>query len=442
MRNYKGYFLLLLVVIMFFTSVDAFGQTTEKRRMKLDEIFILADSCSRQIKVSEANTAKAKESIRVTRNALLPDVKFEATATYNGDVWVSDRNFQNGQTFSSPHFGNSFALEVAQSIYAGGAIINTIKGSKLEYAIAGLQAKGERQKVRFLLTGYYLDLFKSLNQLNVYEKNIVQTQEVISVMKAKVASGIALENDVTRYEVLLQNLLYKKTELQGRITIFNSELVVALGLPEGTEILPDSNLLSWESKRYAEGELQRVAIQNTPTLEQSQLAIKLSENRQKIAQAGYMPNISLVAANKLSGPITYEIPTLNNNINVWYVGLKLSYNIGNLYKTPKLIAREKRSVQQAEQQYALAQDMVKMNVKEAYTDYENSFVLHHTQQKSVQLATENRDMVFKQYMNGLALVIDLLDADDVKLSAEIQETNARINIIYNFYKLQYVTGTL
>ena len=61
---------------------------------------------------------------------------------------------------------------------------------------------------------------------------------------------------------------------------------------------------------------------------------------------------------------------------------------------------------------------------------------------TVQLATENRDMVFKQYMNGLALVIDLLDADDVKLSAEIQETNARINIIYNFYKLQYVTGTL
>ena len=410
--------------------------------MKLEEIFMLADSSSRQIKVSEATTATAKESIRVMRNALSPDIKFDAMGTYNSDAWVADRNFQNGQTFSSPHFGNSFALEVSQSIYAGGAITNTIKGSKLEYQMAELQTKGERQKVRFLLTGYYLDLYKSLNQLNVYEKNITQTQEVISVMKAKVAAGIALENDVTRYEVLLQNLLYKKTELQGRITIFNSELLVVVGLPEGTEIVPDSNMLDWESKRYAEGELQSMAIQNSPALEQSQLAIKLGENRQKIVRAGYMPNISLVAANKLSGPITYEIPTLNNNINVWYAGLRLSYNIGNLYKTPKLMAREKWSVYLAEQQSNLAQDMVMMNVKEAYTDYENSFALHRTQQKSVQLATENRDMVFKQYMNGLALVIDLLDADDVKLSAEIQETNARINIIYNYYKLQFVTGTL
>jgi outer membrane protein TolC len=261
-------------------------------------------------------------------------------------------------------------------------------------------------------------------------------------MKAKVNAGVVLENDITRYEVQLQNLLYKKTELQGQVSVYNSHLVVALGLPEGTEIVPDSSMLNLECKRYTESELQSMATLNSPSLERSQLMIGLGQKRQKIARAGYMPKLSLVAADELSGPITYEIPTLNNNINIWYVGMRLSYDIGSLYKTPKETAREKQAVCLTKEQYAATQEQVTMNIKESYTDYENAFVLLHTQEKSLQLATENRNVIFKQYLNGLVLIIDLLDADDLKLSAEIQETNARINITYNYYKLLYVTGTL
>ena len=442
MKKIRKCKLKFIVVMLFFVPATVWGQAMVKRTMKLNEIFMLADSCSRRIRASEAAAKTANESMRVSKNALLPYVKFDAMATYNSNAWVSDRNFKNGQTFSSPHFGNSFSLEVSQVLFAGGAIANKIKASQIEYTIAELEARGERQQVRFLLTGYFLDLYKSLNLLTVYEKNIEQTHEVIAVMKAKVDAGIALENDITRYEVQLQNLLYKKTELQGQATICNSHLVLALGLPEGTEIVPDSSMLDWERKRYTESELQSMAKLNSPTLERSQLMIGLGQKRQKIARAGYMPKLSLVAADKLSGPITYEIPTLNNNINIWYVGMRLGYDIGSLYKTPKETAREKQAVCQAEEQYAATQEQVTMDVKEAYTDYENAFVLLRTQEKSLQLATENRNVIFKQYLNGLVLIIDLLDADDLKLSAEIQETNAQINIIYNYYKLLYVTGTL
>lgn len=441
-KKIKNCKLRLIAVIFFFMPATVWGQATMKRTMKLNEIFILADSCSRRIKASEAAAKTANESMRISKNALLPDVKVDAMATYNSNAWGSDRNFKNGQTFSSPHFGNSFSLEVSQVLFAGGAIANKIKASQIENTKAELEVRSERQQVRFLLTGYYLDLYKSLNLLTVYEKNIEQTREVIAVMKAKVDAGVALENDITRYEVQLQNLLYKKTELQGQASVYNSHLVLALGLLEGTEIVPDSSILNLECKRYTESELQRMATLNSPTLEQSQLMIGLGQKRQRIAQAGYMPKLSLVAADKLTGPITYEIPTLNNNINIWYVGMRLGYDIGSIYKTPKETAREKQEVCQAEKQYAATQEQVTMDVKKAYIDYENAFVLLRTQGKSLQLATENRTVIFKQYLNGLVLIIDLLDADDLKLSAEIQETNAQINIIYNYYKLLYETGTL
>lgn len=47
-----------------------------------------------------------------------------------------------------------------------------------------------------------------------------------------------------------------------------------------------------------------------------------------------------------------------------------------------------------------------------------------------------------RYENDLALITDLLDAASQKLDTELQEINAKINIIYHYYKLQYISGTL
>jgi len=42
----------------------------------------------------------------------------------------------------------------------------------------------------------------------------------------------------------------------------------------------------------------------------------------------------------------------------------------------------------------------------------------------------------------MALITDMLDASNSKLEAELQLVNARINIVFNFYKLLYISGTI
>lgn len=206
--------------------------------------------------------------------------------------------------------------------------------------------------------------------------------------------------------------------------------MTTLELPEKTEILPDTTLLNLPTRHYSEGELQNCA------------EIDLNRRKQKMAQAGLLPKVNLIAADNLKGPITYEIPTIDSNINTWYVGVGLSYNLGNLYKSPKEIARSKHAVRQAQQQHASTQEQVELDVRTAFTHYEDAFELLRTQAKSLQLARENYDVIFNRYMNDLVLIIDLLDADNLKLSAEVQYVNAQINIVYNHYRLLYVTGTI
>lgn len=215
-----------------------------------------------------------------------------------------------------------------------------------------------------------------------------------------------------------------------------------LELPEGTEIQPDTTLLSSNMPKPGEAEFQDIAYKNSPILNKNRLALDMLSKKEKVIKSGYIPQISIIAGDNLKGPITYEIPVLDNNINTWYVGVGLKFNIGNIYKLPKDLSRLRSSVEQSHNELASAEESVSLDVNAAYTRYLDSFELLKTQEKSLQLARENYDVIANRYANDLVLVTDLVDADNLRLSAEVQYVNAQINVIYNYYKLIYSTGSL
>lgn len=54
----------------------------------------------------------------------------------------------------------------------------------------------------------------------------------------------------------------------------------------------------------------------------------------------------------------------------------------------------------------------------AWTNYQQSYVELQTQQKSVELARQNFEVVNDRYINRLALVTDMIDASNMRLDAE------------------------
>ena len=319
---------------------------------------------------------------------------------------------------------------------------NITLGLEIQKKIAEWELAAHRQDVYFLLAGYYLDLYKYRNLLVVYDRNMEQTKQVIRDMQAREAAGVALNNDITRYEVQYQNLQYSRTELLSSIDIYNDKLVTMLELPPQTEIFPDTTLLSDKFPKLDEAEFQNLAFNSSPLLNKSRLTVDMLGKKKKVAKAGYMPQVSIIAGDNLKGPITYEIPTLDNNINTWYVGVGVKFNIGNLYKTPKELSRIQTLIEQSHEELSSSEESVTLDVRAAYVRYLDSFELLKTQEKSLQLACENYEVIANRYANDLVLVTDLVDADNLRLSAEVQYVNAQINVIYNYYKLIYATGSL
>lgn len=414
----------------------------QPRVMGIDELFRLADENSRSIQSYRTGVDAAAEALKAAKAQRLPDIKGTASVSYLGDGHIWDRHYKNGMKVDMPHFGNNFALEVQQVLYAGGAISSGIELAELGKQMAQLDSEKNRQEIRFLLVGYYLDLYKLSNQMQVLQKNIQLTDRVIGDMRSRHKQGTVLKNDITRYELQKEQLQLQYTRVEDAYKIMNHQLVTTLHLPAGAEIAPDTTMLSQQVLPLAETDWQQLAQQNHIGLKQVETSVLMGKQKLKLERSERLPKIALVAADHLDGPITIEVPVLDNNFNYWYVGVGISYNFSSLFKNNRKIKQSKLELRRAEQEHLLAQEHVENAVQASYTNFLTSFTDLRTQEKSVQLALQNYGVVDNRYKNDLALLTDMLDASNIKLGAELDLVNARVNVVYNYLKMKYITHTL
>lgn len=429
----------------------------------LTTLYDLADRQSQKVRVSEVALRAADEGVAAAKSALLPSVDLSLQGSYTGNAFMLSRGFSgNGTTDyivpgvgtipvangkqDTPHWGNSFTAQVSQVVYAGGAIRSGIRMAELGKEMAELDVEKNRQEVRFLLTGYYLDLCKLDNQIEVVRQNIALTQKEIEQMKARREEGTVLQNDITRYEFQLQSLELTLTKLTDASTVINHQLVTTLHLPEQTVIAPDKNELDTEinvlSAIAAQETWQQTAADNNLGIRQATVATNLAEQKVKQIKAESLPSVAVVAENQLYGPYTQDLIPKDCNVNVWFVGIGVKFSLGSLWKNKHNIRKARIEHQQSQEALSLAREGVENDVQASYTNLLTSYTEVKTQQKQVELANQNYSVVQNRYQNDLALLTDMVDASNMKLSAEMALVNARIGMLYNFYKLKYVTNTL
>lgn len=410
--------------------------------LTLSEMFNWAEEKNRSMAVMDMAVAEAEEAIKVAKNKRLPDVGASLSVSYIGNANIFSRAWDEFQLVHLPHFGNNFALEASQVIYSGGAVMADINMAKLRREMTRLSKEEMRENVRMMLAGSYLQLYKLRNEQKVYEQNIVQTQKLIEGISAKHSEGVALKNDVTRYELQLKGYELAVTQIENNRAILNHQLSIALGLPEDTQIEVDTTMTATLPETSNEIYWQNEALLSSPSIKQSQVSIDMSHEAEKLAGAERKPSVFAFAADRLEGPILTEVPTINSNLHYWYAGVGVKYSLSSLFKTNPKVRQAHAATLLANEEHLLAQDHLRTAMKDAYIHFEEAFTVYDTQLKSLELAQQNYQIVNNRYLNGLALITDMLDASNQKLNAELQVVNAQINILFNYYKLRKTAGNL
>lgn len=430
----------LLCATLLSGGVCSFAQT--RQVLSIEDLFEIAEANSVQLRPSFSAEEEAKREISIARSGRLPDINASLSLSYIGDGFTTKRNFSDYQKAPIPHLGTGLSLSVNQPLYTGGAIKNSIELAELKSTAARYSTEFQRDNIRFQLAGFYLDIYKFNNLKSVVEKNISQARKVLAEMQARYEQGVALQNDITRYELLVSNLELQLVKINNTLDILNRNLVVTAGMPESTVVVPDTTLLTRALPSSAEEWWQEEARVNAPSLKLAGSGVEISRKAEEIVKSERLPKIGLQAAWTIDGPILVEIPPINRNLSYWYVGLGVSYNISSLYKSNKSISKSKVATQHAIEQLDVARENISLGVRADYIRYLEAYEELKTQNKSVELAERNYRTTSTHYSADMALITDMLDAANSKLDAEQQLVNARINIIYYYYKLLFTSGKI
>lgn len=434
-----------LLLFLFFIGATPQLVVAQEQKMlsvQLSDLFRLADENNRSLKLSVYQEQLAAEAVQQEKNKLLPSVEASLVFSYNGDGWLTDRNFKHGMRAPIPDFGNNFAVEAKQIIYAGGAIKSSIALAKLNQQSATFELDKNKQDLRFVISGYYLELLKLDNQKKVLEQNLFHIDKLIEQINAKYKQGTALQNNITRYELQKQSLELGLLKLENTTTIINNELVKLLVLPKGTTLLlsKEGNLPSDEM--INSDSWNQLASQNAPVLQQMQINVAKAKKEEILAKSEKLPQLFAFASDYLNGPIMIEVPPINQNFNYWYAGVGLKYDIASLYKSQTKLKSSKMATQMAMESNEMVKEELATAIDAAYIRYLESIKVYQTQLKGVQLATENYDVVKNRYLNNLVLITEMLDAENAKIDAELQAINAQINILFQQYQLKKLSGAL
>ena len=417
-------------------------ERNEELAMSLEQLFRTAEEHNTSIKSFQSAIQEAEAGVKAAKSEQLPDVDASLSFSYLGGGWISDRDFKNAVGIHIPHYGSNLAIQASWAVYTGGAIRSGINLSQLQADMAQTNAQENRQRVRMLLTGHYLQLHNLKNQQCVFDENIALTETLIEQTRKRQSEGVVLKNDIIRYELQLEQLKLGRTQVQNQAKITNHQLITALGIGEGITILPTEAFEEGTDEIGAESIWQQAATYNSPSLKQAQLGIEMSKQKERLEKSARRPTIAIIAEEHLDGPITVEVPNLNKNLNYCFVGVGIKYRIGSLYKNSNRIRQARIATETARHQQQAALEGVENAVQAVFTDYQTTLTELETSKKSVELAQQNYSVISNRYQNGLALVTDMVDAANQRLDAQLALVNSRIKVLFNYYNLKYITGTL
>ncbi|MGN0232254.1 MAG: TolC family protein [Muribaculaceae bacterium] len=438
----KRKFRLICALVSALCSTYSVSFSAEILKLNVESLFELAEQRSTTIRIMDYKIDESQMAYKSARSERLPDLSAGISFAYLGNGFITDRDFSNGKSIYIPHYGNNLAIEASQIIYSGGAITNGIKAAEIGRELAAINRESTSNDIRFALLGYYLELAKLKAQQKVIVENISLAEKLIEEMNNKLLQGVALKNDITRYELQLSEIklrLEKNTEM---VNVMNFHICNILGFDD-TYIEPDvKEILSTDVNVGQIDNLFEIADSNNADIKRSTLTIELLEKYRNIEKSALKPKVALFANAHFDGPITIEVPTINNNFFYWNVGISLSYNISSLYKAKNKISEAKAKITTAKQSLTETKETVMDNVYKAYQEFKTTETEVSTYSKTVELASENYTITSNRYINGMALVTDMIDASNVKLNAEIELQNSLINRKFSLYKLKYLTNTL
>ncbi len=442
----KYYIMAVLLPFSYIASAQ------NSKSLSLDEAISLSLKNSKDIRLNEAKIKEATASLSEARGRRLPDMSVSGSYLRlnqpDVDLKVKLGNSTNTGTEgsgSSSSSGGGLAVNEASyvmanlsiPVFAGFKITYGIQAAKYLQKAATLDAVKNKEEVIANTIAAYSSMYKAKAALEIVKENLKQSKNRVADFTNMERNGLMAKNDLLKAQLQQSNVELALLDAENNWKITYISMNLMLGLPEETELIPDSSAFAVTNDSKTFEEWETVALQNRKDLEAVNWRIKAARAGVKAAYGDYYPSAALTG-----GYVAANIPGLVTLTNVVNGGIGVKYTPSSLWKAGAKVKESKARLLQTEAMSDMLNDGIRLQVAQAYQNYLSSIKKIDVYNKAYEQASENYRIVKNKYDNSLATTTDLLDADVAALQAKLNYSFSKADAVVAYKKLQLTTGTI
>lgn len=414
-------FLLLSAALTMALSQSAFAGETVA--LNLDDAMLRAFQTNPTVSIAQYELDSARASYNAARQSRGISIsashttqrggyddnivkKTDATGAWTGEYWKGIGNsHSNGLTASLP-------------IFTGGKLKGNIKQAKANYQYNQVGVQRTYNEMRSTVTDGYFTMLQADNMQKLSAESVTRLEDHLKNVQAQYDVGVVAKADVLRSQVELADAKQDLIKAENQYQLAEASLNKIVGLPMDTNLKLD-NLLVYNAYDKTMDDCLAYAAEHRPELMQAQYNVDAAKGALMVARSGHMPQVAASASQSWS-----DTNWPGDEKGNWGVGVNVSMNVFDTGVTLSKIHGAEADLKKAEETYRNTVDSVNLDVRSNYLGLREAEKRISTTKLAVEQADEDYRIAQLRYMSGVGTNTDVLDAQVALTQAKTNYTQA------------------
>ncbi|MES2805017.1 MULTISPECIES: TolC family protein [unclassified Flavobacterium] len=431
-------------IITLLTLTFALGANAQEvKSLTLKEAINYALENKAEAKKAKLQVENSEYQIQEVRSQALPQISANGNLTYNPIIQttvIDGAGFGAPGTTIQAAFGQKWVstagVSLTQAIFDQ-TVFTGLKAAKSTREFYQINEQLTEEQVIERVANNYYQVYVQRQKLTVIDSMYKNTTKVKDIIKGQYDNGLAKKIDLDRTLVRISNINTQRQQVLNAVQIQENALKFYMGMPIETQIeIPQT---AFEVSPQSLSEVPNTANRTEYLLLKKQEQLLFYQK--KAVEAGYYPTLSLNAGyNYIGQGPKMPIGGKPSDGVYWSdfssIGLNLKVPIFTGFSTRSKVRQadiDLRTIKEDINDTKLSLDLAFANAK---TQIDNSLTTINNQRENAQLAKEVLDNTRNNYVQGLASLTDLLDAENSLTEAQNNYTSAILD--YKLAEIQLI----